>query len=135
MCCYASLNTLVMNLFMWRYCLFITKGIDLQCRIAGKFCGGKVWRIDFLSIWRKKVQRINRSANRLLIVSTNLVGFSLVNHGWFAKFTKLSRYTVVQLIYVAIGSQMVKHQLLIAVIDHYFLIKLKIFNCACGNRM
>ena len=32
---------------------------------------GKVWRIDFLSIWQ-----INRSANRLLIVSTNLDGFS-----------------------------------------------------------
>ena len=45
----------------------------------------------FSSIWRKKVWRINRSANRLLIVSTNLDGFSLVNHGQFAK---LSCYTV-----------------------------------------
>ena len=31
----------------------------------------------------------NRSANRLLIISTNLDGFILVNHG---RFTKLSRY-------------------------------------------
>ena len=50
---------------------------------------GKIWRGN-VSIWRKKNWRINRSANRLLIVSTNLDGFSLANHGWF---TKLSRYT------------------------------------------
>ena len=38
----------------------------------------------------------NRSANGLLIESTNLDGFSLVNHGWFAKCSpaKLSRYMV-----------------------------------------
>ena len=44
------------------------------------------------SIWR-----INRSANRLLIVSTNLDAFNLANHGRFAKFAKLSCYTVYQL--------------------------------------
>ena len=33
---------------------------------------------------------MNRSAKRLLIVTTNLDGFSLANHGWFAKFAKLS---------------------------------------------
>ena len=38
--------------------------------------------------------RINRSANRLLIVTTNLDGFSVANHGRSAKFAKLSRYTV-----------------------------------------
>ena len=31
-----------------------------------------------------------RSANRLLIVSANLNGFSLANRGRFAKFAKLS---------------------------------------------
>ena len=46
----------------------------------------------FLSIWQMNVWRINRSANRLSIVRTNLDGFSLVNHGWFAKFAKLSPY-------------------------------------------
>ena len=57
---------------------------------------GKVWQGEslanwlFLSIWRKKVWRINRSANRLSIVSTKLDGFSLANHRQFAKFTKLS---------------------------------------------
>ena len=40
----------------------------------------------FLSIWRKKVWQINRSANRLLTVNTNLDGFSLANHGLFTKF-------------------------------------------------
>ena len=34
------------------------------------------------------------AANRLLIVSTKLDGFSLVNHG---RFAKLSRYTVIVL--------------------------------------
>ena len=35
----------------------------------------------------KKVWRINRSSNRLLIVSfTSFDGFSLANHGWFTKF-------------------------------------------------
>ena len=48
--------------------------------IAEKFGGGKVWQI-------------NRSANRLLIESTNLDGFSLANHEQFAKFAKLSCYT------------------------------------------
>ena len=57
---------------------------------------GKVWQGEsltswlFSSIWQKKVWRINRSANRLSIVSTKLDGFSLANHGRFAKFTKLS---------------------------------------------
>ena len=43
----------------------------------------------FLSVWR-----ITRSAKSLVIVSTNLDDFSLANRGRFAKFTKLSRYTV-----------------------------------------
>ena len=47
------------------------------------------------NIWRKKVWRINRSTNRLLLVSTNL---SLPNHGWFGKLTKLSCYTVYSMI-------------------------------------
>ena len=57
---------------------------------------GKVWQGEnltnwfFLSLWRKKVLQINRSANRLFIVSTNLGGFSLANHRWFVKFAKLS---------------------------------------------
>ena len=41
-----------------------------------------------------KVWQINGSANGLFIVSTNLDGFSLANHGRFAKFAKLSHYTV-----------------------------------------
>ena len=59
---------------------------------------GKVQRGESLAnwlfsrIWQKKVWRINRLANRLLIVSTKLD--SLVNHWWFAKIAKLSRYTV-----------------------------------------
>ena len=58
--------------------------------------GGKVWWGESLanwlvsSIWWKKIWRINRSANRLLIVSTNLDGFSLANHGRFTKFANVS---------------------------------------------
>ena len=43
---------------------------------------GKLTRFEHL---RKKLWRINRSVNRLLIISTNLAGFSLANHGRFAK--------------------------------------------------
>ena len=57
--------------------------------IVGKF--GELIR---LSILQKKMWQINKSANRLLIISTNLDGFSLVNHGRFAKFAKLSCYMV-----------------------------------------
>ena len=42
--------------------------------IAGRFGGGNVWQ-------PKTVWLINRSAEMLLIVSTNLDGLSLVNHG------------------------------------------------------
>ena len=59
---------------------------------------GKVWRGENLANlyclieFAKKVWRINitRSAKKLLIVSTNLDGFSLANHGQFAKFAKPS---------------------------------------------
>ena len=41
--------------------------------IAGKFGGGKVWQIDsFQAFGERKVWQIDRSANRLLILSTNL---------------------------------------------------------------
>ena len=55
----------------------------------------KVW---ILSIWRKKVWRINRLANRLLLVRCNnnnnyTDGFSLANHG---RFAKLSRYSYIR---------------------------------------
>ena len=45
----------------------------------------------------KEIWLINRSANRLLIVSTNLDGFSLANHERFAKFAKLSPRQTFQL--------------------------------------
>ena len=35
--------------------------------IAGNFDGGKVGELTLSNIWRKKVRRINSSANRLLI--------------------------------------------------------------------
>ena len=53
--------------------------------IAGKFGRGKVWGIDSSRAFGKKVWQINISTNRLLIISTNLDGFSLANHGRFAK--------------------------------------------------
>ena len=49
--------------------------------------GGSLANWLLLSIWWKNVWRINRSANRLLIVSTNLDGFSLVKYGWFTKLS------------------------------------------------
>ena len=58
---------------------------------------GKVWRAEclanllFLSVWRKKVWRMNRSAKGLSMVAINLDGFSLANR---QRFAKLSRYAV-----------------------------------------
>ena len=51
---------------------------------------GKFGEMTFLAFGEKKVWQINKSTNRLLIESTNLDGFSLANHGRFAKFAKLS---------------------------------------------
>ena len=53
----------------------------------------------FSSIWQKEVWRINRSAKRLLIVTTNLDDFSVVNYRPFTNSpnflpAKLSCYTV-----------------------------------------
>ena len=58
--------------------------------IVGKFGGERLANWLFSNFWQKKVWQINGSANRLLIESINLYGFSLANHGWFAKFAKLS---------------------------------------------
>ena len=55
---------------------------------------GKFGQFTLFEQLAKKVWQINRSVKRLLIVSTNINGFSLVSHRWFAKFTKLSHYTV-----------------------------------------
>ena len=51
--------------------------------IAGKF--GELTLFEQLV----KVWQINRSANKLLIISTNLDGYSSANDGRFAKFAKL----------------------------------------------
>ena len=50
---------------------------------------------EWMKVLAKKVQWMNRSANTLLIiVTTNLDGFSLTKCWWYAKFTKHFRYTV-----------------------------------------
>ena len=49
-----------------------------------------------MSVWRGKVWRMHRFSHKVIIISKNLDGFSLANHGQFAKFTKLSRYDTVQ---------------------------------------
>ena len=57
---------------------------------------GKVWQAEclanllFLSVWWKKVWRMNRSAKGLSMVGIDLDGFSLANRLQFAKFAKLS---------------------------------------------
>ena len=90
----------------------------------------------FSSIWRKKVWRINRSANRLLIVSTNLDRFSLVNHG---RFAKLSCYTVQHFNYLlcmCVGMGDYKNfmsryimRIIILIIAQYHLTVLQSLNC------
>ena len=58
---------------------------------------GKIGRVKFgkSTLFEHLVKEINRSTKRLLIVSTNLDGLSLENHGPFAKLAKLSRYAIV----------------------------------------
>ena len=58
--------------------------------IAGTFGEGKVWQIDIFGRLAKNVRWISRSAKRLLIVSTKLDGFSLVDHWRLTKFAELS---------------------------------------------
>ena len=63
--------------------------VDILCKVP---YSGKVWWGEFLAnllfsnCWRKKVWRMNRSAKGLLIVTTTLDGFILVNYRQFAKF-------------------------------------------------
>ena len=51
-----------------------------QIHTVGKFGGEKFGELTLSEPWRKKVWRINTSVNRLLIVITNLDGFTLANH-------------------------------------------------------
>ena len=72
----------------WWYNDIDILAIVIYC-IAGKF--GK---LTFQAFGERKFGELKRSANRLSIENTNLDDFSLVNHGQFAKFTKLSCYSV-----------------------------------------
>ena len=56
---------------------------------------GKYSKLTLFECLVKESWQINRLANRLLIVSTNLDDFSLPNHRQFTKFAKLSRYTAI----------------------------------------
>ena len=58
--------------------------------IAGKFGREKFYEFAVSEHLVEKVWRMNRSANRLSIVTTNSDGFGLANHGRFANFAKLS---------------------------------------------
>ena len=63
---------------------------NLQLPYSGKVLRGESlvnWLVT--SIWQKKIWQINRLANRLLIVSTNLDGFSLANHDSLPNFPPL----------------------------------------------
>ena len=89
---------------LWQFCIRLYV-VYMLSQFLPILYSGKVWQWKslanwlFSSIWQKKVWWINRSANKLLIVSIYLNGFILANHGQFAKFTKhspakLSRYTI-----------------------------------------
>ena len=57
------------------------RNLHNKYHIAEKFGGGSLANRLFSSIWQKKVWWINRLPNRLLIVITDLDGYSLANHG------------------------------------------------------
>ena len=64
--------------------------LKVTYRIVGKFSGEKVWRIDSFREFgeRKFSELIDHAANSFSIVSTKLDGFSLANHGRFAKLSR-----------------------------------------------
>ena len=61
---------------------------------------GKVWWAEclanllFLSVWWKKVWRMNRSAKGLSMVGINLDGFSLANRLRFAKLSPRQTFSL-----------------------------------------
>ena len=76
------------NWGMQAICDSLYAGYEIRCCIAGKFGSNKcLVKVDGLRFWR---WQINRLAKKLLIVTSNLDGFSLANCWWFAKFAKLS---------------------------------------------
>ena len=89
------MGTIVLNDIYSMYVASVHLSMSCRYCIAGSLAGESLANWLFSSLWRKKVWRVNRSANRLLIISTNSDGFSLANHEQFAKFAKLSCYTVV----------------------------------------
>ena len=54
--------------------------LNIQFTIPGKFGNNNVWQKWMDKHFSEKVWQMNRSAKRLLIVTTNLDGFSLANH-------------------------------------------------------
>ena len=63
-------------------------------RTVGKFGGGNVWQIDSFQVFGERVWRINISTEKLLIVSTNLDGFSLGNKNKLPNPPQTSHYIV-----------------------------------------
>ena len=56
----------------------------------GTLVGGNIGKLICFKHLAKESWWINRSANRLLMISTNLDDYSLVNHGQFTKFANIS---------------------------------------------
>ena len=87
---------------MANHCYYV---VTIEYRIMGKF--GELTCFEHLA---KESLANYRSANRFLIVSTNLDGFSLANRRRFAKFAKLSpanlsRYMVVARILIKLHAR------------------------------
>ena len=66
--------------------------IQLHSCVAGKFGEGKVWQIDSVRAFSER--KFGELIEQPIDYYYNLDGFSLVNHRQFAKFVKLSHYTV-----------------------------------------
>ena len=86
-----------MLVIWWLQCVINGNKVHLTMyhHIAGNSGKGGVWRIDsFQAFGEKKFGKLIDQLIDLLIVSTNLDGFSLTNYRQFAKFAKLSHYMV-----------------------------------------
>ena len=88
------------HMISWRFGVAAYNLFDLWVTVEWQSLPAIVFgKSEWIKILVKKVRWMNRSVKRLLIETTNLDGFTLMNHGWFAKITnfpptKHSHHTV-----------------------------------------
>jgi len=90
----SNIPNLHLGKYVYAYTEFLKEHIYIRsyvCTVQREYLAvitfGKFTCFEHLG---KKVWRMNRFSQKVIIISRNLGGFSLANQGWFVKFTKLS---------------------------------------------